>query len=108
MSYDIMLVLKSKEGLPFAIYAKGHYMGDIRVQTMGDFHFHRNIKLPEMLTNGLIYVDLFLHKPGVEYQMKAPDCCILESEGYVKGFGHAIIQSNGGFECLNDEEDSTC
>lgn len=106
--YDIMLVLKSKEGLPFAIYAKGHYMGDIRVLPMGDFHLHRNIILPEMLTNGLMNVDLFLHKPGVEYQMKAPDCCILESEGYVKGFGHAIIQNNGGFECLNDEEDSTC
>ena len=45
MRYDIMLVLKSKEGLPFAIYAKGHYMGDIRVQSMGDFHFHRKIIL---------------------------------------------------------------
>ena len=30
MTYDIMMIFKSKEGVPLAAYAKGHYMGTIQ------------------------------------------------------------------------------
>ena len=35
--YDVMLVLKNKDGVPLATYAKGHYMGDIQHFPCGDF-----------------------------------------------------------------------
>lgn len=102
LHYDVMLILRNKDGMPYATYAKGHYMGDIQHQPAGDFIIERIIELPEILTRGSIYVDLFLHHPMVEYQLKAPNCCVLETMGYQKGFGSAMNQVDNGFIGLND------
>jgi lipopolysaccharide transport system ATP-binding protein len=102
MVYDIMMVLKSKEGIPFATYAKGHYMGDIKHSPKGIFSIHRQILLPKILTKGLINVDLYIHHPMVEYYFKAPGCCVLECEGYQKGFGRTMNQDSCGFIGLED------
>lgn len=101
--YDIMLIFRNKDGMPYATYAKGHYMGDIQHLPAGDFVIERNIELPEILSRGAIYVDLFLHHPMVEYQLKAPNCCILETMGFQKGFGSAMNQLDNGFIGLNDK-----
>lgn len=103
MNYDVMLILRNKDGMPYATYAKGHYMGDIQHQSAGNFTIERTILLPEILTRGDIYVDLFLHHPMVEYQLKAPNCCILETMGYQQGFGSAMNQVDNGFIGLNDK-----
>ena len=97
LHYDIMLILRNKDGMPYATYAKGHYMGDIQHQPAGDFVIERTIMLPEILTRGAVYVDLFLHHPMVEYQLKAPNCCVLETMGYQQGFGSAMNQIDNGF-----------
>ena len=102
MSYDIMMTLKSKEGIPFATYAIGHYFGDIQNLNSGDFSLKRTIKLPDILSKGIIKVDLYIHHPMVEYIMKAPDCCSLESEGFQKGFGRALSQEQNGFMGLEN------
>ncbi len=103
LHYDVMLILRNKDGMPYATYAKGHYMGDIQHQPAGDFIIERTIELPKILTRGSIYVDLFLHHPMVEYQLKAPNCCILETIGYQQGFGSAMNQLDNGFMGLNDK-----
>ena len=103
MNYDVMLILRNKDGMPYATYAKGHYMGDIKHQPAGNFTIERTILLPEILTRGAIYVDLFLHHPMVEYQLKAPNCCILETIGYQQGFGSAMNQIDNGFMGLSDK-----
>ena len=103
MSYDIMMILKSKEGIPFATYAIGHYMGDIQSLKKGFFSLKRTIELPKILSKGIINVDLFFHHPMVEYLMKAPDCCSLESEGFQKGYGRALEQEMNGFIGLLDK-----
>ena len=103
MNYDVMLILRNKDGMPYATYAKGHYMGDIQHQSAGNFTIERTILLPEILTRGEISVDLFLHHPMVEYQLKAPNCCILETMGYQQGFGSAMNQIDNGFMGLNDK-----
>ena len=103
LHYDVMLILRNKDGMPYATYAKGHYMGDIQHLPAGDFIIERTIMLPEILTRGSIYVDLFLHHPMVEYQLKAPNCCILETMGYQQGFGSAMNQIDNGFMGLNDK-----
>jgi len=97
LHYDIMLILRNKDGMPYATYAKGHYMGEIQHQPAGDFVIERTIMLPEILTRGAVYVDLFLHHPMVEYQLKAPNCCVLETMGYQQGFGSAMNQIDNGF-----------
>ena len=97
MNYDIMMTLKSKEGIPFATYAIGHYMGEIQHLKKGTFTLKRSIELPKILSKGIIKVDLYIHHPMVEYMMKAPDCCSLESEGFQKGFGRALSQESNGF-----------
>ena len=102
MTYDIMMVLKSKEGIPLATYAKGHYMGDIQHAPKGHFKIHKQVKLPKILTKGIINVDLFIHHPMVEYYFKAPSCCVLECEGFQKGFGRTMNQDSCGFIGLED------
>ena len=102
MSYDIMMTLKSKEGIPFATYAIGHYMGEIQHLKKGYFSIHRTIELPKILSKGIIKVDLYIHHPMVEYMMKAPDCCSIESEGFQQGFGRALSQEPNGFMGLTD------
>ena len=103
MHYDVMLILRNKDGVPYATYAKGHYLGEIQHQPAGDFIIERTIELPEILTRGIVYVDLFIHHPMVEYLLKAPNCCILETMGYQRGFGSAMNQLDNGFMGLRDQ-----
>ena len=104
MSYDIMATFKTKEGIPLATYAIGHYYGDIQNLSRGEFSLKRTIALPKILSKGTIMVDLYLHHPMVEYLMKAPDCCSLESEGFQQGFGRALSQEQNGFMGLANYE----
>ena len=102
MTYDIMVIFKSKDGVPLATYAKGHYEGEIKHQKIGNFIFENNTSLPKILTRGIINVDLFIHHPTVEYYLKAPNCCVLESEGYQSGFGVSMLQETNGLIGLSD------
>ena len=102
LHYDVMLIIRNKDGIPYATYAKGHYMGNIQHLLAGNFIIERTIELPEILTQGTIYIDLFLHHPMVEYQLKAPNCCVIETIGYQQGFGSAMNQLDNGFIGLRD------
>lgn len=102
MTYDLAVTFKSKDGLPFATFAKGHYMGDIQHVKKGKFVISKNIELPAILTKGILFVDVCLHHPMVEYMLKAPNCCVLETEGFQQGFGRALSQEDGGFMGLLD------
>ena len=104
LSYDIMLTLKSKEGIPLATYAIGHYFGEIQHTKKGPFSLKREIELPQILSKGIMSADLYLHHPMVEYLMKAPDCCTLESEGFQQGFGRALSQEQNGFMGFSNYE----
>lgn len=103
MMYDVMMIFKTKDGIPLAMYAKGHYFGEIQHLDIGDFVIERNIVLPEILSKGLISIDLNIHHPMVEYYLQAPSCCTLESEGYQAGFGKALNQDSCGFIGLTDD-----
>ena len=102
MIYDVMVTLKSKEGTPLAIYAKGHYLGETQHMTKGSFTILRTIALPNILSKGILNIDLCLHHPMMEILFNAPDCCTLETEGYQQGFGRPINQETGGLMGLLD------
>ena len=93
---DVMLVLKTKDGIPLATLAEGHYLGSIQIIPAGDFVIEKEIVLPEFISNGQLYCDLMMHHPMVEWQLQAPNCCILNCEGHQQGFGHHIYQDNMG------------
>ena len=98
---DVMLVFKTKDGTPLATLAEGHYKGLIQTIPAGDFVIQKDICLPEFLSNGQLYCDLKMHHPMVEWQLQAPNCCILDCEGHQEGYGSAINQHQFGFMGLN-------
>lgn len=102
MTYDVMLVLNSQAEMPYATYAPGHYYGNISHLPKGNFCIERNIKLPNVLSKGILQADLFIHHPMVEYYLKAVNCCTLECEGFQSGFGRALTQVPNGFIGLED------
>ncbi len=102
LTYDIMLIFKNKDGMPYATFAPGHYEGDIRHLSKGEFKLNKKIRLPRILTRGSINVDLYIHHPMVEYYLQAPNCCVLDSEGYQSKFGTAMNQDTNGFIGLDE------
>lgn len=101
---DVMLVLKTKDGIPLATLAEGHYKGLIQTIPAGNFTIQKDIELPVFLSNGQLYCDLMMHHPMVEWQLQAPNCCVLDCQGHQEGFGSAINQHQFGFmglDCKN-------
>lgn len=102
MIYDVMLVIKNKDDIPYASYSLGHNMGDIHSCEAGEFCISRMIELPPILNKGIIKVDLNLHHPMVEWLMKAPDCCTMECEGMQMGFGKPLNMHDSGLIGLDN------
>jgi lipopolysaccharide transport system ATP-binding protein len=98
---DLKVVLKSKEGIPLMTYALGHSDGIITHLPKGDFSIRKRIVLPERMNRGTLRMDLFLHHPMVEFQLKMFDCCTLECEGFVKEFGNVMDMENSGLLSLD-------
>ena len=93
---DVMLIMRTKDGIPLATLAEGHYRGIIQSIPSGKFVIKKNIVLPQFLSNGQLYCDLMMHHPMVEWQLQAPNCCILDCEGNQEGFGHFMHQDRMG------------
>ena len=93
---DIMLVLKNKEGVPLATFAEGHYKGRIEDVAPGKFQIERSIHLPRFLNRGRYFIDLFLHHPMYEFQLKAPHCAEIQVEGSQEGFGRPLNSYDSG------------
>lgn len=103
MTTDLMLVMNNKEGMPLATFAPGHYYGQLMKVAVGDFEIVKDIELPHILTRGLLHVDLMMHHPMVEYQLQAPDCAVLEVQGFQSGFGSAMNQNTTGLIGLDEK-----
>ena len=104
MKTDIMLIFRSKDGTPMASYAVGHYLGRIVTVPKGNFEIERTIELPQILGRGQLHIDLFMHHPMVEYQLKAFNCCTLDCEGYISEFGTALNMIDNGLLGFKDHE----
>lgn len=97
MQTDVMLIIKSWEEVPMASLAEGHLLGRIERIPRGRFRLERTVKLPKFLSTGDYIVDLFLHHPMVEYQLKVPHCAELHMDGYQENFGRSLRLSEEGF-----------
>lgn len=102
IAYDLMFIFKNKDGMPMACYANGHYYGEITHQSKGSFTIDKRIVLPKILNMGILKVDMYLHHPMVEFQLKAPACCTLECEGFQSKYGKFCHQEVNGLIGLDD------
>lgn len=100
---DIILKFVNQEETPMATYAEGHYKGIITKIPKGPFELRRRIQLPEYLASGIYSLDLYLHHPMVEFQMKAEHCATINIQGGQEGFGHALNAKDSGFMGLKGE-----
>lgn len=105
MKTDIMIFFRNKEGVPLATLAQGHYSGKIITLQKGPFHIECTLRLPKYLSRGDYYLDLFLHHPLYEFQMKAPYCAKLYSNGSHDEYGRSLyVEDYGlcGLETIDD------
>lgn len=100
MITDLMLILKNRDEVPMASLAEGHTLGRMERVERGQFRIVRRIRLPKFMSEGDFVVDLYLHHPMVEYQMEAPSCAELRSEGYHSEFGRPLKLFEEGFMSL--------
>ena len=104
MKTDIMVFIRNREGVPLASLAEGHYRGKTISVGIGDFILKSRILLPRFLNRGVYILDLYLHDPSYEFQMKIPNCVELEASGSQEGFGKALYVENYGFCGLETED----
>ena len=94
---DPMLIFKTNDGVPMASLAEGHCKGQIERVHRGEFQIKREILLPKFVSKGEYKLDLYLHHPMVEYQLQAPDCAEIHSEGNLENEGRALNLKEEGF-----------
>lgn len=97
MHTDVMLVLKTRDDVPVAALAEGHNRGRIEKLSKGAFRIERTVRLPRFMSEGDYKVDIHLHHPMMEYQMQAPACAEIHSDGYYEGFGRPLRLRDEGF-----------
>ena len=101
---DLMLIIKNKEEVPMAALADGHSRGILQSVTKGKFKLERIIQLPQFMGSGDYKIDIYMHHPMVEYQLKAINCATLHIDGYQEGFGRSLWQKTEGFVGLQTIE----
>lgn len=94
---DVMLIFKTRNEIPMASLAEGHCLGRIERLPKGRFKIERIIKLPKYISTGDYVIDLYLHHPMVEYQLKAPHCAEIHIDGYQENFGRPLRAHEEGF-----------
>ena len=103
LNIDISFLLKSEADIPMATFDMGHYFGKIMNINKGKFKISKQVKLPKVLSKGGLTLDMAIHHPNVAFYMKAPNCCLLECEGFQTEFGNCLIQKNNGIIGLEEE-----
>lgn len=98
---DLLIVFRLENGTPVASFSAGHNEGVITKLQKGLFEIRKYVALPHF-NKGNILVDLCLHHPMVEWQMKALACAVLESEGYQNNVGHASEMKDCGLLSLSE------
>lgn len=102
LKLNVALIINNKNGDPMAAYDPVNCFGQILTIQKGIFRIEKEIILPQLLNKGLLNIDLFLHHPGTAYYLKAPHCCVIESEGFQEKFGKALEQRFCGLIGLDD------
>ena len=100
MKTDIILIIKNKEEVPLAALAEGHSKGILQHIKKGKFRLESCVQLPKYLNSGDCIIDILMHHPMVEYQLRAINCAEIHIDGYREIFGRVNYQSDMGLFSL--------
>lgn len=101
---DLMVRFKTIEDVPVATFAEGHYKGRIEYIKPGPFVMEREIKLPQILSNGDYVIDIILHHPNVEGYMDCIHGVQVHLDGYQSEYGKPLDSKKSGFLGLESVE----
>lgn len=104
MVTDVQVFFKKQDQTRLAMFADGHAGGELIRLEPGVFNIIKKIKLPHYLSSGDYLIDINLHLPSVEYQMKAENAVIMHADGMINGFGHKLNVEFDGFLGLESYE----
>lgn len=93
---DLKIVFKTRSEIPMACLADGHTRGIMMTFPKGDFVIEREIILPKYISEGTFIVDINLHHPMVEWQLRCLNAVSLEVSGYFEGYGRALLLDQEG------------
>lgn len=106
LTTDLMMTFNTKDNITMAILAEGHYKGLLMKFGRGEFEIVRTVVLPPFISRGTYHIDLMLHHPMVEWQMKATNCMTIDVQGSQTGTGAALNLADSGFAGLETLENS--
>ncbi len=61
----------------------------------GSFLLSADIKLPNKIHSGILLIDIYLHRPNVEFYLEAPSCCKINVIGYITSSGQTPSFQSG-------------
>lgn len=97
LTTDLMVLFRTEDEMPIAVLSEGHYRGILLKYPAGHFKIKKKIKLPKYLGRGKYNVDINLHHPMVEWQMRGPGCVSVDIQGNQEGTGLSVHLETGGF-----------
>jgi lipopolysaccharide transport system ATP-binding protein len=81
--------------IPLIIYSPNHQIGYTKMYKSGEFELKVKLKLPEGLSRGRFYADVYLTDPLVEGYAEIIRGLIIDSEGYPTQTGFVFDYSKG-------------
>lgn len=97
MRCEIQTVIRKYDGTPLASFAEGRYKASLSSILPGEFTIERHIALPRYLADGDYKIDLYLHEPGVQDFIAAPDLQSLHIEGFHDQYARNLRLDHDGF-----------
>ncbi len=98
---EVSMLFKNEDESVLATYSYCTERGSL-MQLAGEFEISARVGLPNQIYAGIIFVDLFFHKPNICFYLKAPKCCMIQCEGFRTPFGQVNkIRSSGLMELAN-------
>ena len=88
--------LKDKNTVPLALYSPSHYSGATPLIRKGHFEINEEIHLPETMSQGEYFGDLYLTDPGKTVHLNMSNAIQVEYEGYPMETGLVFNYSGGG------------
>ncbi len=104
LTTDLMVLFRTEDEVPMAVLSEGHYRGLLLKYPAGKFKITKKIKLPRFVGRGKYIVDINLHHPMMEWQMRAPGCVSVDFQGNQDGTGLSVHLETGGFLGLETVE----
>ena len=95
MKIALEMRIYDSNDIPLIIYSPNHQTGFTQIFEQGEFEISADLQLPQGLSRGRFYADIYLTNPLVEGYVEIIRGLIIESEGYPTETGFVFDYSKG-------------